>query len=150
MQRNFYADLPLFTRFAEVTHAENYARVPDSWWILVGDVVGSTRAIEAGRYKEVNVIGASIIISVLNAVGEVDLPYTFGGDGAALLVPESVLPDARRAMLGTRAMARDSFGLELLIAAVPVAHIREAGRDVSVAKFGASMNFAQEIGRAHV
>ena len=53
-------------------------------------------AIEAGRYKDVNVIGASIIISVLNAVGEVDLPYTFGGDGAALLVPESVLPDARR------------------------------------------------------
>ena len=95
MQRNFYANLPLFTRFEDVTHAENYTEVPSGWWVLIGDVVGSTQAIEVGRYKEVNVVGASIIIAVLNAAGDIDLPYSFGGDGAALLVPEAVLPAAK-------------------------------------------------------
>jgi len=145
VQQNFYAELPLFTRFEEVTRPANYTAVPAGWWILIGDVVGSTQAIEAGRYKEVNVIGASIIMAVLNAADEVDLPYSFGGDGAALLVPQTVLAAARQALRGTRRMARESFSLELLIAAVPVEDIRRAGKDLRVAKFGASKHFAQSM-----
>lgn len=145
MPSRFYADLPLFTRFQEVTRPENYADLPDGWSILIGDVVGSTQAIEAGKYKEVNVIGASTIMAVLNAAAEVDLPYTFGGDGAALLVPNEVLPAARQALSGTRQMARDSFGLDLLIGAVPIEDLRRSGNTVRVAKFGASMNFAQSM-----
>jgi len=102
LQRNFYSELPLFTRFAAVTHAENYTEVPAGWWILIGD-------------------------------------------GAALLVPEAMLPAARKALLGTRLMARESFGLELLIVAVPIEDIRRIGRNVPVAKFGASRNFAQSM-----
>ena len=145
MQRNFYAELPLFTRFEDVTHAQNYAEVPSGWWVLIGDVVGSTQAIEAGRYKEVNVVGASIIIAVLNAADDIELPYSFGGDGAALLVPEAVLVAAKDALRGTRRMARDSFHLELLIAAIPVEDIRRGGKNVRVAKFGAARNFAQSM-----
>ena len=145
MQPQFYSQLPLFTRFDDVTHPENYTALPDDWIILIADVVGSTRAIEAGRYKDVNVVGASAIIAVLNAAAGIDVPYTFGGDGASLLVPVSLLPDAGRALRGTRRMARDSFGLELLVAAIPVADVRAAGKDVSVAKFGASKSFSQAM-----
>jgi hypothetical protein len=145
MPGNFYADLPLFTRFNEVTHPENYTEVPDGWWVLIGDVVGSTQAIETGKYKEVNVIGASTIMAVLNAAGDVELPYTFGGDGAALLIPREVLPAARQALCGTRRMARESFGLDLLVGAVPIEDLRRRGKNLRVAKFGASMNFAQSM-----
>ena len=81
MQPHFYAQLPLFTRFEDVTHPENYSPLPDDWVILIADVVGSTKAIDSGRYKDVNVVGASAIIAVLNAAGDIVVPYTFGGDG---------------------------------------------------------------------
>lgn len=145
MQPHFYAQLPLFTRFEDVTHPENYSPLPDDWVILIADVVGSTKAIDSGRYKDVNVVGASAIIAVLNAAGDIVVPYTFGGDGASLLVPGSLRPAAERALCGTRRMAHDSFGLELLVAAIPVAEVRAAGKDVRVAKFGASKNFSQAM-----
>ena len=145
MHRDFYAQLPLFTRFEEVSRPANYTSLPGDWSILVADIVASTKFIEAGRYKEVNVVGASSIIAVLNASGNIALPYTFGGDGASILVPEAILAQARQALCGTRRMARDSFGLDLLIAVIPIADVRAAGKDVSVAKFGASRDFAQAM-----
>ena len=39
--------------------------LPEDWDLAVADVAGSTRAIEAGRYKEVNVVAASAIVAVL-------------------------------------------------------------------------------------
>ena len=145
MHRDFYAQLPLFTRFEEVSRPANYTSLPGDWSILVADIVASTKFIEAGRYKEVNVVGAASIIAVLNASGNIALPYTFGGDGASILVPEAILAQARQALCGTRRMARDSFGLDLLIAVIPIADVRAAGKDVSVAKFGASRDFAQAM-----
>ena len=145
MHRDFYAQLPLFTRFEEVTRPANYTALPGDWIILIADIVASTKSIEAGRYKDVNVVGASSIIAVLNASGNIAVPYTFGGDGASILVPDAILAQALQALRGTRRMARDSFGLDLLIAAIPVADIRAAGKDVSVAKFGASRDSAQAM-----
>ncbi|MSQ50654.1 MAG: DUF3095 domain-containing protein [Betaproteobacteria bacterium] len=145
MHRHFYAQPRLFTHFEEVTRPANYTALPDDWVILIADVVASTQAIEAGRYKEVNVVGASCIIAVLNAAGKIAVPYTFSGDGASLLVPDFLLTQARQALRGARRMARDSFGLDLLIAAIPIADVRAAGKDVSVAKFGASKDFAQAM-----
>ena len=98
MSRDFYAKLPLFTRFEDLTRTENYCALPDDWLILIADVAGSTAAIEAGRYKDVNVVGASCIMAVLNAAGKLDIPYVFGGDGASLLVPGSLRPAAERAL----------------------------------------------------
>ncbi|MFM9970806.1 MAG: DUF3095 domain-containing protein [Burkholderiales bacterium] len=145
MHRHFYAQLPLFTRFEEVTRPNNYSLLPDDWFILIADVIGSTQAIEAGRYKDVNVVGASCIIAVLNAAEKIAVPYTFGGDGASILVPQALLDKTKQALCGTRRMARDSFGLELLIAAIPIADVRALGKDVSVAKFGTSKHFSQAM-----
>ncbi|MBD0300821.1 MAG: DUF3095 family protein, partial [Tolypothrix sp. T3-bin4] len=79
----FYARLPVSRRFIELTNSRNFKSVPRDWYILISDIVGSTKAIETGRYKDVNLLGACSIIAVLNIAGEIEIPFVFGGDGAA-------------------------------------------------------------------
>ncbi|MEP3300702.1 MAG: DUF3095 family protein, partial [Roseibium sp.] len=54
----FYLKLEPFTDFATVGDVECYEAVPVDWVILAADIVRSHDAIEAGHYKEVNLIGA--------------------------------------------------------------------------------------------
>jgi hypothetical protein len=75
--------LPAFRDFAEFSDLASYTALPDDWTVLASDLVGSTAAIAAGRYKHVNMAGAAMIMAVLNAAGEIDSPYVFGGDGVA-------------------------------------------------------------------
>ena len=55
----FYDGLAPFYDFAEFVELDAYAPVPDDWIVMIADVRGSTRAIEEGRYKDVNMVGAS-------------------------------------------------------------------------------------------
>jgi hypothetical protein len=140
---SFYAMLPVFADFIEISQPANYADLPGDWQVAVADVQGSTEAIEAGRYKEVNMLGASCIMGVLNVVRPVEIPYIFGGDGASLCVPPSVVEPARRALLATQMMARDEFKLALRVGMVPVHVIEDAGFKVRVGKYRASANYVQ-------
>lgn len=45
---NFYHDLPALGSFAEAIETARHVVVPGDWWIVVADVVGSSKAIEAG------------------------------------------------------------------------------------------------------
>jgi hypothetical protein len=47
------------------------------WWVVVSDIKGSTKAIENVCYKDVNILGASSIIAVLNSVKNVEIPLCF-------------------------------------------------------------------------
>ncbi len=76
---DFYAALPLLTDLTEITHAQNFVVVPADWFILISDIIGSTNAIAAGGYKDVNLIGACSIISILNIAKEIEIPFIFGG-----------------------------------------------------------------------
>ncbi len=61
------------------------APLPDDWWIGVTDVVGSTAAIAAGRYKSVNLAGGvGDQRPFMNALHGASFPFVFGGDGATL------------------------------------------------------------------
>lgn len=140
---DFYARLPVLEDFAEVSHAEHYAALPDDWHVAVSDVEGSTIAVRQGRYKEVNLLGASSIISVLNAVKPAEIPFIFGGDGASLCVPAILVEKARAALAATQAMARREFNLRLRAGIVPVAAIRAAGHHVKVARIRTSANYIQ-------
>ncbi|HEY9879063.1 MAG TPA: DUF3095 family protein [Leptolyngbyaceae cyanobacterium] len=62
---NFYADLPGVDNFFSAIDANNLVPVPDDWYIIIADIKDSTEAIEAGRYKAVNLLGASSIAAVL-------------------------------------------------------------------------------------
>lgn len=84
---NFYADLAPLEQFLDITKPENFRSVPDDWYIVVTDIVESTKAIEQGRYKDVNLLGACSIIAVLNVAQKIEIPFIFGGDGASIVIP---------------------------------------------------------------
>ncbi len=84
---DFYAELPAFPKFGEVTGDRPFRTLPADWKIIVADIEGSTAAIEAGRYKDVNTIGAAAVAAAQNAMDKRDFPFVFGGDGATLVIP---------------------------------------------------------------
>jgi len=138
----FYAALPVCPSFADVTRPEVYQALPDDWVVIIGDVEGSTAAIARGQYKDVNLVGSSLLIASFNALGRSDLPFIFGGDGATLALPEAELSRARPAFLATRRMARDGFDLGLRIGVVSMRDIRAAGHDARVARVRLSDRFS--------
>src|SRR5271165_1183533 len=129
---DYYASLPVFDNFADAVKTKNYRPLPDDWVIGFSDVVGSTQAIAQGRYKAVNMVGAGVIAAVANALDRRPFPFVFGGDGASFAVAASDAPAA------AAAFAREEFHFELRVATIPVREIRSAGRDVRVARYGAT------------
>ncbi|WP_064684701.1 DUF3095 domain-containing protein [Rhizobium bangladeshense] len=135
---DFFAAVPHFSAFEGVTDAANYRPLPDGWVLALADIVGSTQAIAGGRYKDVNMAGASVISAVLNAVGKGDYPFVFGGDGALIALPGSLEQTAREALAAVQVWVEEDLGLMLRVAIVPVADTRAEGLDVRVARYSAS------------
>jgi len=135
---SFYSNLPLFMDFMGVADDKNFHDVPEDWWVVVSDIKGSTRAIEGGRYKEVNILGASSIIAVLNSVRTVEVPFVFGGDGASFVIPESCREPVEKALRGTQRLARSRFDMELRVGMVPEKTIVEGGARTRIAKMKVS------------
>ena len=135
---SFFDTLPVFTQFEGVADTKNYKPLPDDWVLATADIVGSTKAIEAGRYKAVNMAGASVISALLNALGKKSYPFVFGGDGALVALPASATPLAREALAAVQAWVADDLQLNLRAALVPMHDIRAEGLDVRVARFRVS------------
>ncbi len=111
--REFYAGLPLFEAFEGVADEANYRPLPDGWWLAVADIVNSTGAIAEGRYKSVNMAGASVISALMNGLDEKNLAFVFGGDGALAAVPEAGGKSEGRGSPRPRHGWRRNWGLEL-------------------------------------
>jgi len=141
----FYDRLPVLDDFTEVADPSQYTPVPDDWLVAVGDVRDSTGAIDDGLYKAVNMVGASVIGSVVNAIGRRSVPYTFAGDGAALCVPGSTRAAVESALGGARQMAADEFGLRLDVGVVPVGDLVQDGYTVMVARYRLSADTEQAV-----
>lgn len=131
----FYEDLPSLRDFKMIIAGESFRAAPDDWFVVMTDVKGSTKAIQDGRYRDVNLLGASGITAVLNALKDVDVPYVFGGDGATILVPRSHLDGVVNALKCTQKMSKELFNLELRAGAVSVETLRDLGATVEVAKY---------------
>ena len=132
---NFYRDLDPFHSFVEEAFdLHYYVDVPDDWVLLVADITGSTRAVDAGSYAEVNYLGAACIVAVSNALEELVVPSVFGGDGATFAVPEFAVPRAISALKSTQLWGKASFGLDLRVGAVPMAEILGRGASLQIAK----------------
>jgi hypothetical protein len=89
-----YESLPIFDAFERVSDPSVYNPLPDDWMVGVADVVRSTDALQAGRYKAVNMAGAAVVAAVRNTLATFSFPYVFSGDGAALAV-SPMRPSAR-------------------------------------------------------
>jgi hypothetical protein len=140
---DFYAGLPVLTDFSAVADIANFLPLPLDWHVATCDVRNSTLAVQAGNYKHVNTVGASAVTAMLNAAGNLEIPFIFEGDGSAFCVPPRLLEDAKAALVKTQEMAQKSFGLELRVATLPVAAIRQAGHDILVARVRVSENYIQ-------
>ena len=132
------SDVPILSRFADVADLSRYASLPDDWHIGVSDVIGSKAAIEAGRYKAVNLAGAATISAVTNRLGGDLSLFAFGGDGARFAVPPKQARSAADALSSVAKWTASDLDLQLRVGMTTVAEIRAAGLDVSVAFWRAS------------
>ena len=141
--RNYYQNLSTFSDFSKAFDADNYQLMPDDWWVVVADIIDSTKAIEAGRYKDINFVGSLPIIATINFLSPLEFPYVFGGDGATLLVPDADKQQVMNLLIATAQTAATLYGLQYRLGAVKVESIRQQGKDVQVAKFNVSNNYQQ-------
>lgn len=139
----FYQNLPVLPRFSDVAAVKAFTRMPDDWLVIIADVKDSTLAIREGRYKEVNMLGVSAIMAVVNNASQTDLPFVFGGDGATLCIPPSLREPVTRALQSLRNTAREAYNLDYRTAIVPVRDIHKAGHHVMVSRFRVSDHFVQ-------
>jgi hypothetical protein len=138
MMSDFYESIPIFNEFAEAVRPSNYRPLPDDWVVGFSDVVGSTKAVAEGRYKAVNMVGAGAIAAVANALARRPFPFVFGGDGASFAVSGLDASAASAALAAMADFSHREFKLDLRVAAISVKEIRTAGRDVRVARYGAT------------
>src|ERR1700754_3032194 len=139
---SFYGGIPVFRGFASLMDPKLYSPLPDDWTIGVADIVESTKAIAAQRYKAVNMAGASVIAAVTNALEGREFPFVFGGDGASFAVAPSDVAAAREALAATAVWVSEDLDLAMRVALVPVSAVRAQGLDVRVARFGPSANLS--------
>ena len=145
MTDTFYSDLPALDHFERLADPAAYTPVPDAWTVVITDVVGSTVAVQAGRYRDVNYVGAASIAAVLNASDRADVPFVFGGDGATLVLPPALVGPALAALAALQRHAADRLSLRLRVGAVAMADIRAAGHDLAIARLQVAPGYAQAL-----
>ncbi len=139
-QADFYAQLPKHSAFSDLARPDSFAPLPEDWVICCTDIVASSDLVAAGRYKTVNMVGASVIAAMLNTLGRPPFPYSFGGDGASFAVPPAQAELARQTLARLRSWVQQEFGIRLRAAQIPIADIRAQGLDVRVARHAVSQD----------
>lgn len=132
---NLFASLPPMRAMSDVFDDRLYQPVPSDWIAISTDVQGSTQAVEQGRQKEVNFIGASAIAALKNACAPDDIAFQFGGDGAMALAPPARFEQARRVLARARGFARREYGLTLRVGAAPVSAVEDLGGRILVGRY---------------
>ena len=79
----FYGRLEPFEDFAAVTDARHYVEAPDDWLVVVAEIKDFTDAARAGRYK-MSTDRRRLHHRGAQRYPGVELPFTFGRDGATL------------------------------------------------------------------
>lgn len=137
-QDGFLEALPTFQQFSGVEDIARYCALPEDWALAVADVVDSTGAIARGKYKAVNMAGASVISAMMNALDNRELLFVFGGDGAVVAIPPDGIEKAKTAMAAVLRWVAQELDIEMRGALVPVSEIAANGLEVKVARYQAS------------
>lgn len=130
---HFATSLPVVEEFSNALPLTNYRPVPEGWRVACSDVVASRKAISEGRYKSVNMAGVAMISAIMNALDNHDIPYIFGGDGAAVAFAPQDYDAVHKALAKTIRWVEEELELELRAAIVPVDELRRNSQDVLVA-----------------
>lgn len=132
---DFFKNLPPIKDFNEILASGSYQDAPEDWSVVLTDVQGSTKAIEEGRYRDVNMMGAAGLVAIRNLLSDIEVPCVFGGDGATMLVPSAKMPKVQETLQAVQAMSHDLFNLGLRAGSVPVAELHRQGAKVQVARY---------------
>lgn len=135
MNSSFLDQLPLVEHFDALFNENQGALIPSDWLIVATDVMGSTKAIEAGRYKEVNTLGAASITHLVNACKPQRIAYQFGGDGALCAIPPECCEVALKALAHLALVAETDFGLRLRIGVWSVGAFTDQGYEFYLTKY---------------
>ncbi|MGB0712919.1 MAG: DUF3095 domain-containing protein [Gammaproteobacteria bacterium] len=138
MNNDFFPRLPPIRHLSGLVDDSYYRPAPEDWLVVVSDIVNSTNAVESGRYKDVNMVGACVITATLNVTDSRNTPFAFGGDGATLLIPAEAHRVVADELARTRDLAMRTFGLVLRVGIVPISDLRAHGTDVRVARYEVS------------
>lgn len=134
----FFTQLPIhdlsLSRLLEEAHL--FVNVPQDWHVVVTDIKNSTKAFMAGRHEEVNLVATGCIIATLNLAYRANLqvPFFFGGDGATMIVPASLLGPVEEALLLHRENTLKNYEMELRVGTVPVADLSGKGHDLKISR----------------
>jgi len=143
MTTDFFERLPILTGFEDLMRRDSYVELPRDWSVVAADIRNSTQAIQKGKYKTVNLVGVCVIAAVLNLDRKISIPFIFGGDGAALCIPDTLRLRAEKALESTREMAAAVHGLSLRTAVITQGEIQARGHKVLVAKHRVSEHCTQ-------
>ena len=145
----FFSNLPAtHTPLSDLLgRAQEFAPVPDDWYLIMTDIERSSSHFAADHYQEINLVAVSSISIVLNiskAYG-VFLPFVYGGDGATLIVPPIMVEECRHRLATLQANAQKRFGMTLRVSAIPVRDVHSAGFLIRVAKILVSSHYHQAV-----
>ena len=132
---DFFSRLPVLSHTAQTFDTARYVAAPDDAWLVVTDIVDSTRAVAAGAHKTVNFVAAMAIAGLKNLCAPTLLPFLFGGDGSVVLVPDSQAAAARRVLARVRGLAQREFDQRLRLSMVQVRELRARGADLRVGRY---------------
>lgn len=146
---NFYHDLPNVSEMEAVFASDNHMSAPADWLVAITDVIDSTKAIESGRYKDVNTAGGLAAMAIANVTGDMDFPFIFGGDGIVSLIPPDFRDQVHDVLIDTSSKVKAFFDLDLRVGLIPVADLYEKGYKIEVAKLKVSPYYNQAIIRGN-
>ena len=149
LDTHFYSQLPLQNRPLHnlLGQPHLFMQVPDSWCVIITDIVGSTQSVLGGRHQDVNLIATGSIVTVLNIAFSMNItvPFFFGGDGATFIVPNVLINSVMPALIAYRRSILDNFGLELRTGILAVNEVYTQGHRISIAKYNRSATFTIPI-----
>lgn len=143
MDIHFYKHLNSTKSFRDLSRYQFYTPLPKDWCIAVSDVRNSTNLVKKGRYRDINLIGASVIAALSNRISGTELPFSFSGDGSIIAFPGVYRKEAEQIVRGCRNLAKRSFNLNLAAGIIPVTELYSSGHSLLVAKFQTSKHVTQ-------
>ncbi|MGB5792599.1 DUF3095 family protein [Poseidonibacter sp.] len=145
MNENFYLNLESINNLNDILDDKKYKAIPTTWSIVITDVKNSTEAIKEGKYKNINFVGAISIIAILNINKSLDLPFVFGGDGSFVLIPNSLLPDTKQALVHIQKLSKEKYFLDLRVGIIPINDIYLQNKKVQITKLKLKDESSQAI-----
>lgn len=135
---HFYTNLPIQTQTINnvLVQPEAFQQIPSNWSVIVTDIKGSTEAVQDGLSELVNMIATGSIIAALNIAAKVkiDFPFFFGGDGATLIVPPTLLTEIMDALVLHQNNVKEEFNIDLRVGCLSVSDVYKADTHINIAK----------------